>query len=1173
MNTSIEIKNKHILASVAEGTEVFVLTELLRKDGGDILYIALDDLRMARLESSLKFFAPEIDVLSFPAWDCIPYDRVSPNNNVVGRRIKTLGLLADSNANQGRVVITTVNAVIQRVLPRNLVRKAVFIARPGDNIKRDELSEFLVHNGYINTGTASEPGEFALRGSIVDIVPPGGSSDDERGFRLDFFGSELETIRSFDPLTQISGGKVEQLELVPASEVLLDENSIKNFRSKYRELFGAVLKEDPLYEAVSEGRKYAGMEHWLPLFYAHLESLFDYMPGSVVIFGHLAEEAIGERKELILDSYTTRKQAMDMVSGEVTYKPAPPEMLYFTENDWNTVIGKRKICGFEPFNLPQAENVTSLGYRQSRNFHAESAKTQKTAFEMVREELNTPENGKLLPLIACVSEGSRSRMELMLKEYDIPYIIMDSWSGRKRLRRKQGGDTPHIGLIILNIDNGFHTNDILLITEQDILGEKIYRPKARKKRRSDKFLAEASSLDEGELVTHKEHGIGRFEGLETLDVQGILHDFLKLIYHGDDRLYVPVENLDLVTRYGGSEETAQLDKLGGLSWQKRTAAVKKRIKLAAEELLAIAARRALNKSPEFDPDGGAYAEFCTRFPYTETEDQQNSINAVIEDLRSGKPMDRLVCGDVGFGKTEVALRAAYIVSHPAEGEQKGQVALVAPTTLLARQHYQTFRQRFADMGINVRHLSRLVPDREVKEVKAGIESGDVDIVIGTHALLAKDIKFNNLALVIVDEEQRFGVAQKERLKKLRTNTHVLTLTATPIPRTLQLAMSGVRELSLIATPPIDRLAVRTYVMPYDPMVIRDAILREHYRGGRTFYVCPRIKDIEQVEKQLHELVPEVKLVVAHGQMPPSQLDEIMNAFYDGKYDILLATTIIESGIDIPEANTMIIHRADMYGLAQLYQLRGRVGRSKVRAYAYLTLPPRRIPTKQALQRLEVMQKLDSLGAGFSLASYDMDIRGFGNLVGDEQSGHIREVGIELYQDMLREAIERAKAEGEGVEASAASDEFTPQINLGTSVLIPETYIQDLGLRMSLYRRIAGLESDEEVEAVAVELVDRFGELPQEVENLLSVVKLKQICRKAGIEKLDIGAKGAVITFHNNNFSNPDALINFVMQNSEKFKLRGDHKLSLHGSQDWQKSTESRISQTRNSLQDIVSLVA
>lgn len=1148
MNTKIE----KIYSSVVEGAEALALVEISAQQKGDVIYVARDDKRLARVVESLRFFAPDIELVTLPAWDCLPYDRVSPNSSVMSRRVVALSNIINGGKKK-RIIATTVNSVIQKIPPLDILHNSVLQAAPGDEIPRSKLTGFLVGNGYINAGKVNEPGEYAMRGSIVDIFPPG--EEGAEAYRLDFFGDKLESIRWFNPLTQISGRRCDRIDLIPASEILLDDTTIERFRKNYREMFGAASGDDPLYEAISDGRKYAGMEHWLPLFYERLDSLFDCLPDAQIIFDHLADEAFEERDKQIEDYYDARKDSKTTAfSMGVTYHPVAPELLYVTSAQWKELLQQRQCAEFSPFSRPDAEE---------KNFHAtislvsEAKKKNIGTFELLKTEID---NSKI-SLLACASHGSRERMKSILENNDIGCALVNDF--------KYANAVPcgELGLVVLSLEHGFESEEIQLFSEQDVLGEKIIQSRKRKLN-ADNFMEEAANLDEGELVVHIQHGIGRFEGLETLTVAGSKHDCLRIIYEGNDRLFVPIENIDVISRYGGGEEGAQLDRLGGLGWQKRTAKLKERIKVSARELIDIAAARQIKPADKFFSANGAYQEFSSKFPYEETEDQMSAIQDVMADLESGHPMDRLICGDVGFGKTEVALRAAFLAAH-GDGEKHGQVAVITPTTLLARQHYQEFTRRFKDFAINVRQLSRLVPNAEASKIKHEIAEGKVDVVIGTHALLSKEITFKKLSLLIIDEEQHFGVKQKEHLKKLRAQTHVLTMTATPIPRTLQLSLTGVRDLSLITTPPVDRLAIRTYVMPFDQVVIREAILREHYRGGRSFYVCPRISDLEEIEKNLRKLVPEIKIVVAHGQMPPKQLDDIMNAFYDGAYDLLLSTTIIESGIDIPEANTLIVHKADMFGLAQLYQLRGRVGRSNVRAYAYLTLPPRRRPTKQALKRLEVMQTLDTLGAGFTLASYDMDIRGFGNLLGDEQSGNIKEVGVELYQQMLKEAVENLRAEQRGEEQQ--EEKFSPHINIGVSVLIPEDYVADLPLRLGLYRRIGYLETEEQVEAMAVELADRFGPLPDEVKHLLEVVKLKQLCRNAGIEKLDVGEKGTVVVFHNNKFANPEALINYINSNRDAAKVLPDQSLVLsHGKlSDFQQ----RLKIVTNSLLEVAKLAA
>ncbi|HET8726178.1 MAG TPA: transcription-repair coupling factor, partial [Alphaproteobacteria bacterium] len=1141
-----------------EGHDARLLADLARRCSGDVLHVALDDARAARIAQALAFFAPEMPIVQFPAWDCLPYDRVSPNPEVVGRRVDALTRLAAARASRApRIVITTVNALVQRVSPRSAFAGSTFTARPGDRIDMAHLQAFLSRNGYTRAQTVREPGEYAIRGGIIDLFPP--SAEEAEAVRLDLFGDELEQVRSFDPISQRTTGKPNRVDLRPMSEVFLDKDSIARFRSGYRELFGAVNDDDPLYEAISAGRKQAGMEHWLPLFHEGVETLFDYLPDAVVTLDHQAEEARDTRLTQIADFYEARRTMQDVErrSNGTIYKPLPPDRLYLDADEWDRLLGGRAVAAFSPFGAPtEGEAMADAGGRRGRDFADARAKPDVNVFEELREHIAGLKQDGRRVVIAGYTVGARERLRTVLAEHGVAEVEpVETWAEARRL------DAPSVAAAVLPIENGFVADDLAVIAEQDIFGDRLARP-ARKRRRSDQFIAEVSSLTPGDFVVHVDHGIGRYDGIETLTVSGAPHDCLRVIYAGDDKLFVPVENIEVLSRYGSEEGGGQLDKLGGAGWQARKARVKKRLKDMADELMRIAASRELKRADPLAASEGLYQEFAARFPFPETEDQLRAIEDVLDDLQSGKPMDRLVCGDVGFGKTEVALRAAFVAAMAGV-----QVAVVVPTTLLARQHFKTFSARFKNLPIKVAQLSRMVAAKETKEVKQGLADGSIDIVVGTHAVLGKTITFKNLGLVVVDEEQHFGVKQKERLKSLRQDVHVLTMTATPIPRTLQLALSGVRELSIIATPPVDRLAVRTFVLPYDPVIIREAIMREHFRGGQTYYVCPRIEDLSKVHQRLKELVPEVKIVEAHGRMASSQMEEIMTAFYDGQFDVLLSTTIVESGLDVPSANTMILHRADMFGLAQLYQLRGRIGRSKLRGYAYLTYAPRTALSETAQRRLHVIETLDSLGAGFSLASHDMDIRGAGNLLGEEQSGHIREVGVELYQQMLEEAVAAVRG---GALPGGEVDHWVPQINLGLPVMIPEDYVADLNVRLDLYRRIARLVDRAEIDAFAAELIDRFGKLPAEVENLLSLIALKRLCRDVGVEKLEAGPKGVVIAFRNNKFERPERLVEFISKQAGSVKLRPDHKLVCIRSWD---SAAMRVQGVQRLMQDLIAIAA
>jgi transcription-repair coupling factor (superfamily II helicase) len=1139
-----------------------------------LLFITNSDRELDTIRSNIAFFAPHIPVLTFPAWDCLPYDRVSPHTDAVSQRLRTLSALAH-NPGKPYVVLTTVNAASQRVPPKSALTGAMFGLRAGEALDRAKLQEFFTRFGYRRAEKVIEPGEYAIRGSIIDVMSPGGES----GIRVDLFGDEIEQLRLFDPLTQISSEKIESATLEPTSEIVLSPEAVEHFRMRYREAFGAVSREDPLYESISAGRVYAGMEHWLPLFYGKLETLWDYVPGAAVMLDYQAGQAFAERMELVQDYYRARKDAEQMKAQGGVYHPLPPNALYLEEKEWEARLNEKLRLDLTPFaggetpsrvregggnaSFPHLTSpaggggIIDLGFTPSPKHRTGGGAN---VFEFVKAQFAGAKEKQRALLLACQSNGSRERIQSMLLEHDLHAAKLDKFH--------EGVSRSAVQLAILPVEEGFESPAFIVLSEQDVFGERILRT-GRKRKKVENFLAEAANFQPGEPVVHKEHGIGRFEGLVTLEVNDTRHDCIKLIYEGEDKLFVPVENIDLIGRYGSDAEGVKLDKLGSAAWQSRKAKLKERIQLAAEALLKVAAERALHQAERLAAPQGMYDEFISRFPYTETEDQAKAIQDVLEDLESGKPTDRLVCGDVGFGKTEVALRAAFVAASHMNEKGRTQVALICPTTLLARQHFQTFTERFAGLPLKVKHLSRMVTAKEAKATMEGLKEGTVDIVIGTHALLGKGVEFKNLGLLIIDEEQHFGVAQKEKLKSLKNDVHVLTLSATPIPRTLQMALTGVRELSLITTPPVDRLAVRSFVMPYDPVAIREAILREYHRGGKIFYVTPRVKYIAELHKQLSELVPEIRIGVGHGQMTAPQLDKVMNEFYDSKFELLLSTTIVESGLDIPSANTIIIDRAHMFGLSQLYQLRGRVGRGKTRAYAYFTLPHRHALTDSATRRLEVMQSLDTLGAGFTIASHDMDIRGFGNLLGEEQSGHVKEVGIELYQQMLQEAVDAARRGTKEAPAPIAED-WSPSINLGTSVLIPESYVADLQLRLSLYRRLSSLENEADIDSFAAELTDRFGPLPPEVEQLLAVVRIKQICKQAGIERVDAGNKGAVLTFRRNRFANPEALLKFISKNTATAKLRPDHKLVLI--RDWEKP-ETKLKGVSQSLQEIATLAA
>ncbi|MCF6327759.1 MAG: transcription-repair coupling factor [Devosiaceae bacterium] len=1109
-----------------------------------LVFIARDGARMQSMATILRQTLPSHPVLTFPAWDCLPYDRVSPGTITIVSRMHTLAQLA-SGKSKGAIIVTTANAIVQKVLPREIVKEMSFHASAGKQVDSAALIEWATINGYMRVPTVRETGEFAVRGGLIDLFPAGRAAP----LRFDFFGSTLETIRKFNPENQRTTGPIKRISLVPMSEIIITPKTIKNFRQSYTSAFGGHTVNDPLYGAISAGQRFPGAEHWLPFFYDEMNTLADYCGDAPLVFDRQCLDAIKERRLQIKDYHRARIKVQETeeqgsksqtpLNTGAKYNPIDPDLLYDLKTPpYEFGHQSVQISTFDASAISTSESTSSstanidYGGRLPPGFAAERQSVDINLFEAVVARLTKAKTEKKRTIIACWSEGTRERMRQVLVDNGLhSHKLAQNWL------EAQNTAIGTVSLVVLGIESGFETSEMLVLCEQDILGERAVR--GLSKRRSKNALREASSLAAGDFVVHLDHGIARFLGLKPIEVAGAPHDCVELEYAKGDKLYLPVENIELLTRYGEAGSQAQLDRLGGVAWQAKKAQLKDRIRIMAGQLIKIAANRAMSKAEPVEIPPGAYDEFVARFQFEETEDQLTAIEAIMEDITSGKVMDRLVCGDVGFGKTEVALRAAFVIALSGR-----QVAIVVPTTLLARQHYRTFVERFAGLPIKIAQASRLVSSSEMKSAKQGISDGSVDIVIGTHALLAKSISFYDLGLLVIDEEQHFGVGHKERLKEIKHSIHVLTLSATPIPRTLQMALTGVRDLSLLATAPVDRLAIRTFISPFDALSVREALLREKYRGGQSFYVVPRIKDQGRIAEFLREQVPEVSFVIANGQMPAGELDEIMNEFYDGKFDVLLSTTIVESGLDIPNANTLIVHRAEMFGLAQLYQIRGRIGRSKIRAYALFTTAPNQRLGDQAQRRLQVLQSLDTLGAGFQLASHDMDIRGAGNLLGDEQSGHIREVGYELYQAMLEEAVADLRAgSAEALsDGQSSSQNWSPQISVGMPVMIPEKYVPDLQVRMQLYRRLGDLNEREEIDAFGAEMIDRFGPLPDSVQSLLKIILVKSFCRKANIEKVDAGPKGAVITLRNNSFPNPAGLVKLIGDPASGVRLKPDHRL-------------------------------
>lgn len=1136
-----DISKINNLGEIPEGSEPLLINEISENLDNNILIIARDLKRYQQLKDGLEFFLNK-DVLLYPQWDCVPYDRISPNKLITSKRLETLSRLSNEK-NKSKIILTTIQASCQRTLSLDEVKNKFISLKPGEVIDINNLVNFFVSNGYEKTPTVREHGEFSVRGGIIDFYSPL-----NKPIRLDLFGNTIDSIKSFDLISQRSLELLKEIFVYPASEIILNDKTIENFRINFNKKFGSQKEKVKIYDSISEGISYPGMEHWLPFFYNKTGSIFDYIDKPIILLDHLYDSSLDDFLETVNDHFQSRKDYDDNKLSKVEnkYFSIEPSNLYQNKEEYNKNLYSRNCIRISPFKKPDAINLN--GKASTKYSNIKSNRNDSSSYENLKSDILdfTKKNKKII--IACSSLGSSERVAKILINNGI-------LSNFKNLESFKNIDQKNIYLTVLNLNSGFHFDDYIFISEQDIFGEKFYRPRIIRK--AENFIREISSVMPGDAVVHVDHGIGRFENLSTLEINNAKHECLLIKYANDDKLYLPVENIEVLSRYGSDISDEMLDKLGGISWTTRKENLKKKIKFLAEELISVAAKRQLSKAEMFNVPEDFYEEFCSRFSFEETNDQLNAINDVLNDLEKGLPMDRLICGDVGFGKTEIALRASFLAAMSGK-----QVSILAPTTLLARQHYETFKDRFKGFPINVFELSRLTPKKD--SVIKSINSGSCDIVIGTHSLLGEKINFSDLGLLIIDEEQHFGVKHKEKIKKLRDNVHVLTLTATPIPRTLQLAMTGVRDLSIIASPPIDRRAIETYVFPNDPLVVKEALLRERHRGGQSFYVVPRISDIEDIEEYFKEFIPEINYITVHGQMPSKQIEDRINDFYMGSYDVLISTTIIESGLDIPNANTLIIHRSDMFGLSQLYQIRGRVGRSKVKAYAYLTYKEHKKLGKKALKRLEVLQSLDSLGAGFNLASYDLEIRGSGNLLGEEQSGQIKEVGIELYQNMLEETIDELK----NTTQKNKNNQWSPKISLPLSILIPEDYISDLTIRMEIYKRLSSIILEEEIDEIAAELIDRFGSLPQEVETLIDTIGLKNLCKKTNIEKIDCGNNGFLISFKNNTFSNPVELIKYINNKKNYISVRSDQRLFVK----FKEQKENLIDYIKSIVNDFLKMI-
>ncbi len=1095
------------------------LAEAARKASGPLLIIARDSRQASRIEDELRFFCePGPCVEIFPAWETLPYDLFSPHSDIVSQRLRMLSALP--RLARG-VVIVDLETLLQRLAPQAYIDAHAFDLKVGERLDVAAFRDRLSGAGYMASSQVMAPGEFAVRGSLIDLYPMG----TEAPYRIDLFDDEVETIRTFDAETQRSGEKVDALRLLPAREFPLTVEGVQQFKRRFRNRFPGDLTRMSIYRDIAEGAPPPGVEYYLPLFFDATTTLFDYLPSNAIV---AADTDLEEFAGQVFSEVESRYEQRCHDTERPILRPA--EVFAPVDEIMQRLASFRRIevSRVELDPLTQSSAFQNFQTRQPPSLRIDP-RSEEPARELAR--FLREFDGRVL--IAAESAGRREMLLDILQRRKLEPLLVDGWGAFMER-------DASLAITVSPISTGLVLSDphLALIAEEQLFGERARQERRRRRpeRDPEKIIRDLTDLHAGSPVVHEEYGVGRYIGLTTLDVGGLTSEFLVLEYADGDKLYVPVHALDLVSRYTGAPaETAPLHKLGGDAWDKAKKKAAQRIRDTAAELLDLYSRRAARQGEQLAANEADLRAFEAAFPFEETPDQAQAIESVVADLASGKPMDRVVCGDVGFGKTEVALRAAFVAVQAGK-----QAAILVPTTLLAQQHYQTFADRFADWPVKVESLSRFRSAREVAQVLQGLENGQTDIVVGTHRLLQSGVTFARLGLIIIDEEHRFGVKDKERLKQLRAEVDVLTLTATPIPRTLNMAMGGLRELSLITTPPAARLSIKTFVSQWDQATIREACLREIRRGGQIYFVHNSVETIEKTAKALTELVPEARLAVGHGQMRERELEQVMLDFYHQRSNLLVCTTIVESGIDVPSANTIIIDRADKLGLAQLHQLRGRVGRSHHQAYAYLLTPPRTVMTADAVKRLEAIESLEDLGAGFTLATHDLEIRGAGELLGEEQTGQIQEIGYALYMEMLERAVKALKS-GKIPQLDQPMHQG-PEVDLHVASLLPDDYLPDVHLRLVLYKRIAAAANVEELRELQVEMIDRFGLLPPPAKNLFRIAELKQAARALGLRKIDVGPGGGSVTFGQETQVEPATLIRYVQRNSRTHRLEGGVKL-------------------------------
>ena len=1083
-----------------------------------VVVLAEDPRSADQIEAGVRFFGGDaLDVRHFVEWETLPWDTFSPHQDIISERLSVLASLGDMH---NGIIIASAPALLQKLPPLDYVAARSLSLRTGQQLPREAFIDSLVASGYFRVPQVSEHGEFAVRGSLIDIFPMGS----DRPIRMDFFDDDIESLRYFSAESQLSGDTIDRINILPAREVPLDADSIRGFRERYRERFEGQPAKSRVYREVSDGIAHGGIEYYLPLFFDSSATLIDYLPRGCLILAPAGLEGILE-------------QSWHEIEERFELSRLDPE--------------RPILSALETFNEP-ADMLAQLDGLQQIRFSAQSLTEQPGNLNLPTrlppalkiEARYEDAAGALMQFLASFdgrvlftsdSAGRREQIHDLLAGRNLDLGRVEDWASFAQGEHR-------VGVAIAPLENGVLLPEagIAIISEQQLFGERV-RQKSRRRRIErdpETIIRQLNDLEAGSPVVHAEYGIGRYQGLTTLEAGGITAEFLELGYADGDKLYVPVHALELISRYtGASADNAPLHRLGSDQWAKARKRAVRKIRDVAAELLDVYARRAARPGHRFKWPEGDYRAFESDFSFEPTEDQARTIDEVLNDLASENPMDRIVCGDVGFGKTEVALRASFAAVHGGK-----QVAILVPTTLLAQQHGLNFKDRFADWPVRVEVLSRFQSAKAVKSIVEGLRSGIVDIVIGTHRLLQHVKNIKDIGLVIIDEEHRFGVRHKEAIKSLRSNVDVLTLTATPIPRTLNMALGGIRDMSLITTPPAERLAVKTFVTEWNDVLVREACLREIKRGGQVYFIHNRVEDIGRIGEHLTKLVPEARIRVGHGQLPERELEQVMLDFYHRRFNILLCTTIVESGIDVATANTIIINRADRFGLAQLHQLRGRVGRSHHRAFAYLVAPPKAAMTADAVKRLEAIDSLEDLGSGFTLATHDLEIRGAGELLGDTQSGQIQEIGFSLYMELLGRAVESLRA-GQEPNLEAPLDAGV-DINLHIAALLPDDYVPDVHLRLILYKRISGSSSGQELRDLQVELIDRFGLLPEASKNLLRIAAIKQRAAALGIEKIDAADGGGFIVFGQQSRVDPVALIELIQHDGQTYKLQGSHRLQF-----------------------------